>query len=93
VYYAPALVALNHLRGLSLSEHETFALLIYCVCSGGTGKPAVVYESRAEPCPSGLFMSLLASSFESDIGKLFSDNPGYGKQMACDQAAVQSAYY
>jgi len=33
---------------LSLSEHETFALLIYYVCSGGTGKPAVVYEGRAE---------------------------------------------
>jgi hypothetical protein len=25
--------------------------------------------------------SLRASSFESDVGKLFSDNPGYGKQM------------
>jgi hypothetical protein len=55
---------------LSLCEHETFALLIYCVCSGGTGKPAVVYEGRAELCPSGFFYgSLRASSFESDIGK------------------------
>jgi hypothetical protein len=40
----------------SLSEQETFALLIDCVGSGGTGKPAVVYEGRAESCPSGFFM-------------------------------------
>ena len=45
---------------LSSSEHETFALLIYCVCSGGTGKPAVVYEGRAEPCPIGFFMEVCA---------------------------------
>jgi hypothetical protein len=38
---------------LSLSEHETFALLIYWIWSGGTGKPAVVDEGRAESCPSG----------------------------------------
>ena len=51
---------------LSLCEHETFALLIYCVCSGGTGKPAVVYEGRGV-MPDGLFYgSLRASSFESD---------------------------
>jgi hypothetical protein len=50
---APAVTACGTF--LSLSEHETFALLIYCVCSGGTGKPAVVYEGRAESCPSGFF--------------------------------------
>jgi hypothetical protein len=61
---------------LSLSEHETFALLIYCVCSGGTGKSAVVCEGRAESCPSGFFMGVGASSLELDIGKLFGDNPG-----------------
>jgi hypothetical protein len=33
---------------LSLPEHETFAQLIYWVCSGGTGTPAVVYEGRTE---------------------------------------------
>jgi hypothetical protein len=45
---------------LSSYEHETFALLIYCVCSGGTGKPTVVYEGRAEQCPSGFFMKVCA---------------------------------
>ena len=48
-------------------------MLIRCVCSGGTGKPAVVYKGRAEVVPSGFsYGSRRASEFESDIGKLFS---------------------
>jgi hypothetical protein len=39
----------------SFLGHATFARLIDWVCSGGTGKPAVAYESRAELCPSGFF--------------------------------------
>jgi len=46
------------LRGISFFSHETFALLIYWVSSGGTGKPAAVYEGRTEPCPSGFFMEI-----------------------------------
>jgi len=34
---------------------SSFALLIDCVCNGGTGNPAVVYEGRTELCPSGFF--------------------------------------
>jgi hypothetical protein len=56
-----ALIGGSHL--FSLSEHETFAVLIYCVHSGGTGKPAVVYKGRAESCPSGFFMGIGRVSF------------------------------
>jgi hypothetical protein len=42
-------------RGISFFIHETFALLIYWVNSGGTGRPAAVYEGRTELCPSGFF--------------------------------------
>jgi hypothetical protein len=53
-----------------LSGHETFALLIDCVWSGGTGKPAVVYEGRAESCPSGFFYGSRARPlFEKAVGK------------------------
>jgi hypothetical protein len=40
---------------LSLSEHATFARLIHCMAAAELGKPAVVYESRTESCPSGFF--------------------------------------
>jgi hypothetical protein len=43
------------IAGFSFPDHATFARLINWVCSGGTGKPAVAYESRAESCPSGFF--------------------------------------
>jgi hypothetical protein len=48
-----------------LSEHATLALLIHCVCSGGTGKPAVAYKGRAESCPSGFFYGSRRSSGRS----------------------------
>jgi predicted PurR-regulated permease PerM len=63
---------------LSLSEHETFGLLIYCVCGGGTGKPAVVYEGRAESCPSGFFYGLRPSFGMLEVNQ---GGPGYGKKM------------
>jgi predicted PurR-regulated permease PerM len=67
---------------LSLSEHETFGPLVDCVCSGGTGKPAVVHEGRAESCPSGFFYGVRTSFLlESASWKLFRDEPGYGKKM------------
>jgi hypothetical protein len=78
----------------SLSEHETFALLICCVCGGGTGKPAVVYEGRAESCPSGFFMEVGARPADWNQQKIVQGRPRLWKaDEACDQAAIQSAYH
>ena len=79
---------------LSLSRHETFALLICFVCSGGTGKPAVVYEGRAESCPSGFFLEAGARPYLNQMLANYSGTTQLWKaDEPCDQAAVQSAYY
>lgn len=80
---------------LSLSEHETFALLIYCVGGGGTGKPAVVYEGRAESCPGGFFMEVGARPpyWTQHVENYLGTTSLWKADEACDQAAIQSAYY
>jgi hypothetical protein len=58
---------------LRLSEHDALAVLIDCVCSGGTGKPAAVYEGRAESCPSSSFYESRRASSTSPAN--FSSDP------------------
>jgi hypothetical protein len=76
---------IDRVARLSSSEHETTRNLcaahLLCIKRRNREAGSRLRRPRGVMPERLFYRSRRASSFESDIGKLFSDSPGYGKQM------------